>query len=253
MIQELIKFASRHDPDFSRKIRGATEEEIEAFEQLARRKLPSLYREFLEYMGRDMGDVGIHTINFNMDAVAAYHKNGQEYDWPERYLMIAEHEQDPYCHFFLDLKTLDNGDCRVVSFDSMLSADELQDRFITLQADSFRGLLFRTAFLCQYLGRFPYQHATVLAYPKLMNRSATPDETLDTFEGAARKLGFDRVARVMERLTHASVTNLMLDRQDACIFAKCGAPGKVPVTLTGRDEREVLRLREILIDHAAAN
>ncbi|QRK12465.1 SMI1/KNR4 family protein [Archangium violaceum] len=248
MMKELIGLASRCDPAFTGRIQGASPEEIARLEQLSERKLPDVYRELLSHMGRDMGGIGIAAVEFEINNLLRFlEEEGSAYDWPSRFLMIAEHKQDPYYHYFLDLDTLnDDGDCRVVSFDSTLEAHELDERHVHEQAPSLKALFLKLAFLCKCLGRFHHQEIAILTYPRLEKKSDNPLGALADFEQAALHLGF-------QKLPYSTPTALMLDRHDAAIYAKGGAIGRVAATLTGKDEHEILRIREILSDRAARN
>lgn len=54
MLKDLMALISHYDPEYPRKIHGATTAEIHHLEQLAHRPLPANYKEFLEYMGKDI-------------------------------------------------------------------------------------------------------------------------------------------------------------------------------------------------------
>lgn len=245
MMKELIDFVSRYDADFPRKIRGAGEEDLSRLEKLAGRKLPEAYREFLRHMGRNMGGMGIITVSFNIDDIEHFHASvAKEFNWPPRFLLIGEHQQDPYNHYFMDLDTPHNGDCRIVTFDSQLDQSTLQPADVHERAPSLRQLLLQTAFLGKVMGRFPHQERTVLTYARLRERRADSKQALALLEKTALLLGFQRVP-------FSTPTHLMLERGDAAVYAKAGLPGMVAMTLLGEDKFELLRIREVFSDQSA--
>src|SRR5689334_159006 len=115
MMKELLELIEVFDPSYSKKIRGATEQEIGHLQELVGRPLPEPYKEFLRFMGKSMGDFQIPDVDFDIDVVTAIYEDD---DWepPERYLFIAQHGQDPYVDYYLDLDELVEGDYRVVRF-----------------------------------------------------------------------------------------------------------------------------------------
>jgi hypothetical protein len=244
-MKEIVDFVRQYDPAFPEKVRGATEAELARLERLAKRKLPEAYRDFLRSMGRSMDGMGISAYNFSIDAITQLHEE-EEYDWPRRFLVIAEHETDPYYHYFLDLDTLHEGDCRVVSFDSSFTSKTLEEQHVHPQASSLRNLLFETAFICKRMAPSPHRQRTKLLYPKLKARKAIDQETLNAFEQVALRLGF-------QRLPFSEPEPLLFDRQDAALYAKSGFAGEIVASLAAQDERELHRLREILMDHAEQN
>ncbi|MFL5349020.1 MAG: SMI1/KNR4 family protein [Hyalangium sp.] len=244
-MKEIIDFVSQYDPGFPNEIRGATEAEIARLEQLAGRKLPNAYRQFLKSMGRGMDAMGISGYNFGIEAVTEMHGE-DEYDWPLRFLVIAEHETDPYYHYFMDLDTLHDGDCRVVSFDSSFTSETLQERHLHVQAASLQNLLFETAFICKRLALLPYLQRLKLLYPKLQAKNTSARETLNVFEQVVLRLGF-------RKLPFSEPEPMLFDRHDAAIYAKSGFAGEIVCSLAAQDGREVARLREILKDHSEQN
>ncbi len=54
-MEKLIEYVSSFDPDFSSKIRGASPSEIQIFQELVRRPLPTLYVSYLSRMGHGNG------------------------------------------------------------------------------------------------------------------------------------------------------------------------------------------------------
>jgi hypothetical protein len=247
MLRELIDFISRYDPEYPRKIRGATQEEIDRLEQLAGRTLPAVYREFLSYMGKGMGGMGVITVSFDIEQIERFHgEAGKQFNWPRRFLLIGEHEQDPFFHYFLDLETLHDGDCQVVAFDYQLDANTIRPEDIYERAPSLKQLLTQIAFLGKVMGRFPHQERSIFTYPQHQARGVDSTVVLSLFEKAALRLGF-------QKMSFSTPTHLMLARDDAAIYAKAGLPGMVAMTLLGKDERELLRIREVFSNQAAEN
>lgn len=245
MMTELVDFASEHDPDFPKKIQGASTEEIDHLEYLSGRKFPAVYREFLKYMGKGMGDVGYSDVTFNMDALVKFHQNeDHEFNWPRQFLVIAEHEQDPYFNYFLDLSTLKEEDCRVVRFDIALNAAHFNPEHISPEAPNFRTFLFEMIFLGKHLARFPHHSSAVFSFPKLRDRAPDPVGVIGTFEVAAINLG-------LRKLPYSRPEHSMLERGDAAIYGRGSQLGEVSVTMAAQDARELARLREILSDYAA--
>ena len=58
-MKDLISYVSAFDPAFASRIEGATTNEIDQLEGLARRKLPSDYREFASLLGHEDGGLQI--------------------------------------------------------------------------------------------------------------------------------------------------------------------------------------------------
>ncbi|MFL5344933.1 MAG: SMI1/KNR4 family protein [Hyalangium sp.] len=245
MMPELIRFASQYDPAFPQKIRGAAPEEIAHLESLAGRKFPAVYREFLTRMGKSMGDVGYSDVNFSMGAMARLHKNeDQELNWPSQFLVIAEHEQDPYFNYFLDLNSMKEGDCRVVRFDISLSTEGYNPKHIRPEAPSFTTLLFEMVFLSKHLARFPQHASATFSFPKLSTQSPEPARVIEVFEKAATLLGF-------RKCSYSRPEHSMLERENAAIYGRGSRLGEVSVNISAQDARELLRLRETLTDYAA--
>jgi hypothetical protein len=241
-MKDLIDLALRYDPTYAGKIRGAGAEEIARLERLAGTTLPPAYRSFLSVMGRSMGDVGVATVSFSIDSILPYYEDPAESGaWVGRYLLFGEHLQDPYHHSFLDLETVRDGDCRVVSFDGTLESppeEPLQ------QAESLHAFLLPLFFSCKALGRFEHRATATLVYPLMQARRTGAPATLARFQAVAVRMGF-------QIIPGGSPAFVLLDRDDAAIYAAAGAPGLVAVALGARDAATALKLREIFSDDAA--
>jgi len=140
-MEELLEYISRYRPQFTREIRGATEEEIAQLEQLVGRPLPQQYRRFLESMGRDPG-----TFRFSSDDamtvgdITYYYREQQrgETKAPPGCVVIAWGGAE-YLEQQLSLEHGPPESSRV-----LVSADE---EIVELYAASFEKLLFRRAFI----------------------------------------------------------------------------------------------------------
>jgi hypothetical protein len=196
-------------------------------------------------MGKSMGDVGYSDVTFSMDAIARLHKNeDQELNWPSQFLVIAEHEQDPYFNYFLDLSTEKQGDCKVVRFDIALNADQYNPEHIRPEAPSFTTLLFEMVFLSKHLARFPQHASATFSFSSLRSRNPDPARVIDVFEKAATQLGF-------RKWSYSRPEHSMLERENAAIYGRGSRLGEVSVNMSAQDPRELLLLREIIADYAA--
>lgn len=115
MRQELLDLVERFDPGYSRRIQGATSEDIQSLEQLVGRSLPACYREFLALMGKNMAKLGVEEVYFGIDRIVDFYSNGH---WvpPANYILFGIQDEDPYFDYYLDCTKTKEGDCPVVRF-----------------------------------------------------------------------------------------------------------------------------------------
>ncbi len=112
-IDRLVDFIAERDPPFARQIEGATAEEIARLEAAVGRPLPSVYRRFLERMGRRADWLKMGEARFDIAALIKYYEFATLPD-PPGYLVIGRASGDPYYDVYLWQQS--PTDLRVVSF-----------------------------------------------------------------------------------------------------------------------------------------
>lgn len=149
-IDDLIRYVTRHKPDYPQAIRGATEAEVAELEGLVGRELPPHYRQYLERMGHndaglEFGQSGYTDIT---PITELYREINPGYiEIPPNCLAISWGavgvDFDGIC---LELGRPESA--RVL----FTGADEV----LALYAATFTGLLFRMAFETFRMNAFPH-------------------------------------------------------------------------------------------------
>ncbi|QRK12650.1 SMI1/KNR4 family protein [Archangium violaceum] len=235
MMKELIELIETYDPGYAKKLHGATEEEIARLQNLVGRELPAPYKEFLRYMGRSMGDFQIADANFSIDVVTAIYGAN---DWvpPERYLFIAEHEQDPYLDYYLDLDELVDGDYKVLRFSN--DGGFVEDPWSTIAL--MKGFFFANAFRVKRMENFPHETLISPSLSRLSVRPAASTDMMAVVEERALKLGF-------KKLPFSLPLRPMYERKDAAILGtRAPVRGGICFELAAESERELKHLVSVL-------
>lgn len=76
-IDSFVAYATRYSPDFLRQIEGASELEIARMEELSGYSLPSIYRQFLQRMGRRSADLAFEDCHINLRTVVGFYETMQ--------------------------------------------------------------------------------------------------------------------------------------------------------------------------------
>jgi len=240
MIQEFITLVERYDPDYSRKLRGASPEEIRDLEDLAGQPLPESYRAFLTRLGRDMGGLEVEGVDFHIERILEFYKSG---DWPppKGYILFAIQEDDPQMDYYLECTSPGQRDCPVVRFPS-LGEFSRQGYFDELDP-SLNDFLLSLAFSEKRMEDFDLQR---LLTPSTGRRKQEPELIVSPVELArviderAHRLGFKRVART-------SVAYRFYDQPNAALYVRLdGAGGIMGITVAARKSRELERISDIL-------
>lgn len=161
---EMEALLARVDPDFARKVQGATTREIAELEKIAGRPLPRYYRWFLWRMGRKMGPFAWR-LDFSARTVLARSKSASFKPDP-RFLLIAlgTDPLDPLSLAY-DLDRPLRDDARVCRFDGEPNLDDLSAETLReLHAD--RILLTKTKARPQWGGGVFFYEPPKTAYPQ---------------------------------------------------------------------------------------
>jgi hypothetical protein len=241
MMKDILELICKHDPEYPRKIYGATETEIERLEQLSRRTLPKNYKEFLKHMGRDMGDLVIPRSDFNISTVLKTYED-DEYSPPENYLFIGAFTQDPHEDYYLERKSDVEVDCRVVRFP--FDADLSVPDSIYVAYSSLSDMLFSYAFKDKRMSLLPAQARLIpLVSEKALESGESTTDSLHIIGGLAARMGFTR-------LPHTSSHLPMHDRSDAAILGKQNPVSHgLNVYVAASTERTLKHLVQVITDH----
>lgn len=240
MLQEFITLVERYDPDYSRKLRGASPGEIHQLEKLAAQPLPRLYREFLARLGRDMGGLEINGVDFHIERILEFYERG---DWPppRGYILFGIQEADPQMDYYLECTSIEARDCPVVRFPS--EGEFSKETYFDVLDPSLNDFLLSLAFSEKRMEDFDLQR---LLTPSTGSRGRKPGLITNLIELArvvderARRLGFERVAK-------ASVAYRFYDQPDAALYVRLDeAGGIMGVTLGARKPGDVERISDIL-------
>jgi hypothetical protein len=240
MLQEFITLVERYDPGYSRKLRGASPEEISRLEELAGQPLPERYQEFLARLGRDMGGLEIEGVDFHIERILAFYRSGH---WPppRGYILFAIQEDDPQMDYYLECTRPGARDCPVVRFPS--EGEFSKESYFESLDPSLNDFLLSMAFSEKRMGDFDLQR---LLMPSTGSRKQDPEALVDPIELArvvderAHRLGFERVART-------SVAYRFYDQPDAALYVRLDeAGGIMGVTVAARKPRELERISDIL-------
>lgn len=240
MLQEFITLVERYDPDYSRKIQGASPQEIHQLEKLVGQPLPESHREFLAQLGRDMGGLEIEGVDFHIERILKFYENG---DWtpPASYILLAIQEDDPQMDYYLECTHPGARDCPVVRFPSA-GAFSKEDYFDALDP-SLNDFLLSLAFSEKCLEAFDHQR---LLTPSTRSGKQKPEvignpvEIVRVLDERAHRLGFERIAP-------SSVAYRFYESPEAALYARLDeSGGLVGVTVAARKPREMERISDIL-------
>ncbi len=240
MLQEFITLVERYDPDYSRKLRGASPEEIRDLEGLAGQPLPESYREFLTLLGKDMGGLEIEGVDFHIERILEFYRSG---DWPppKGYILFAIQEDDPQMDYYLECTSPGRRDCPVVRFPSM--GEFSREGYFDSLDPSLNDFLLSLAFSEKRMEDFELQR---LLTPSTGSRKQDPGlivnpvELVRVIDERAHRLGFERVAST-------SVAYRFYDQPDAALYVRLDdAGGLMGVTVAARKSRELERTSDIL-------
>ncbi|WP_044198144.1 SMI1/KNR4 family protein [Hyalangium minutum] len=241
MTQATIDFLRKYDPDYPRKVHGASRHDIERVKSLSGQSLPAAYEDFLSTMGRSMGDLKVPQTNFSIDRVIEFYSQGAQLP-PPHYLFIAAHEQDPYIDYYLDLRTSNGSDSEVVRITS--EVEEFKSQYVHPLFLSFQDLIFTFAFTLKRMSYLAHRTQLIPSPPKAQKQGLELADTLSTLEALALRMGFQKLLLTSSRC-------LMLERQDAALYGRATPQGGVHAELAASTESEKNRLREIICDHTA--
>jgi hypothetical protein len=239
--QATIDFLRKYDPDYPRKVQGASRHDIERVKALSGQSLPTAYEDFLSTMGKSMGDLNVPQTDFSIDRVIEFYSQGAQLA-PPHYLFIAAHEQDPYVDYYLDLSTSNGSDSEVVRITS--EVEEFKSQYVHPLSLSFQDLMFTFAFTLKRMSYLAHRTQFTPSLPKAQKLGLKLADTLSTLETLALRLGF-------QKLPHTSSRCLLLERQDAALYGRVTPRGGVHAELAASTEREKSRLRELICDHTA--
>ncbi|HYO68751.1 MAG TPA: SMI1/KNR4 family protein [Archangium sp.] len=240
MLQELIALVERYDPDYTRKLQGASPVEIRDLQAHAGQPLPESYRAFLTRMGRNMGGLEIEGVDFHIERILEFYKSG---DWPppKGYILLAIQEDDPQMDYYLECTTPGQRDCPVVRFPSL--GEFSKEGYFDALDPSLSDFLHSLAFSEKRMEDFDLQR---LLTPSTESRKqgpqliVSPVEIARVIDERAHRLGFERVART-------SVAYRFYDQPDAALYARLDdAGGLMGVTVAARKSRELERISDIL-------
>jgi hypothetical protein len=174
-MEQFLAYVAQFEPDFAKSIDGAGEAETSELERLVGMPLPSRYREFLERMGHDTGNLrlGGDASFAASELIEAYRKEilAGEIEVPRGSMLIGVGGMLVE-EIYLELGGEDG---RVL----FLAADGN----IHLFAESFEKLLYRTTFVKYRPRCFPF----LRTYGSASSRRLLPPA-----EQMALNLGFDR-------------------------------------------------------------
>ena len=241
MMKDLLALIGQYDPAYPRKIQGARDDEIHRLEQIAHRPLPPNYKEFLKYMGKDMGDFVIPKSDFNISTVMKAYED-EEWPPPPGYLFIGACTQDPHEDYYLDCESQDATDCKVVRFSADSDLSDPQSIYVAYP--SLNDLLFSCAFKDKRMSLLPVQ---ALLIPSMSDDALKSAESttgsLRTIGELAARLGF-------RRLPHTSAHFPMYDRSDAAILGNQDpVGGGLYVDVAASTEQTLKQLVQIIRDH----
>lgn len=244
MIQELVSFISQYDPEFPRKIRGASQQEIEKLERLASRPMPAAYREFLANMGKDAGNSHAPEETFRIQLVLGFYETHGK-SWSQDYLFIGQLRVEPPVDYYLELSGPGVADGRVVGVDQ---GERPTRGSAWPYFPSLRDMLFSRAFHTLRVLRMQYRKTFT---PRLVRSKGQEDPevatTLNSVSGLALRLGFQKLAFTSER-------NPMFDRGDAVILGNQHPHGDgFSFELASNSEFELKKLEQIVRDHLPVN
>ncbi|NMO18767.1 SMI1/KNR4 family protein [Pyxidicoccus fallax] len=240
MLQDFFTLVERYDPGYSRKVRGASPEEIADLEELAGQPLSECHREFLARMGRNMGGLEVEGVDFHIERITEFYRSG-EWTPPPGYILLAIQEDDPQMDYYLECPRPGARDCPVVRFPSM--GEFSKETYFYPLDPSLSDFLLALAFSEKRMEALEHQR---LLTPSTGHRQqepnilSTPAALLRVLEERALRLGFKRVAR-------SSGAYRFYESPDAALYARLDDEGGLRgVTVGASKVRELERISDIL-------
>jgi hypothetical protein len=243
MFRRFVEFVSVYEPEYSRKIRGATPQEIDRLELQVGRRLPRTYREFLEGLGQDLGSVTTSETELDIALPLGFYKKGPGAA-PRDYLFIGVHGTEPAADYFIETAEEDEARQRIML---VARGEPITRRSATPIYPSLWDMLFSHAFANKRLAKLPCQ--TRLRPRMVMGTQETvlaPGAALARIEPTALKLGFQRVQGT-------SALCPMFERKDAAILGHQNPTpgGGFSVEIGAEEERMLKKLAELFRDSGA--
>ncbi|NVJ24471.1 MULTISPECIES: SMI1/KNR4 family protein [Myxococcus] len=239
MMDDFIALLGRYDPDYPATIRGAPHERIARFADLVGRELPPHYVDFLRRMGSNMGSLELPAVSFELDALIESLES-EEWRPPPRYVLVAMELKDPYFDYYLDLDSPSEDDFWVVRFET--GGNAVFEGRVHPGYHSLRALLFSLGFLSKRLKPMPARTTMMMSLSGQQESRAPQLKQLQSLKQIALKSGF-------EHLAHAGPSCLLLDREDAAIYAHHPPRGGLIVEVASMSEAGLSKVTEVLRDN----
>ncbi|MFY2564026.1 hypothetical protein ACN469_40930 [Corallococcus terminator] len=239
MVNDLIALLGRYDPGYPATIRGASMERIAHFADLVGREPPPRYMEFLRKMGSSMGNLELPSVSFDLDALIESLES-EEWRPPPRYVLVAMELKDPYFDYYLDLDSPSDDDFWVVRFET--GGNAVFEGRVHPSYHSLRAMLFSLGFLYKRLKPMPVRTTLMISLTRQQGSNAPQTEQFEALKQVALKLGF-------ERLAHTGPSCLLLDREDAAIYAHHPPRGGLIVEVASTSEAGLSKVTEVLRDN----
>ncbi|MFO0888047.1 MAG: SMI1/KNR4 family protein [Isosphaeraceae bacterium] len=237
-MRELVQYISRFQPSYPGTVRPAPPGEIARLASLAGRPLPRSYRDFLETMGRSIGDFEPfdEQKDFSIQTVIDFYEAGKNLP-PADYLFIAYDNGSVGLDLFLD-QTDPKRESPVVEFASDTPFDPAGCSPIF---SSLPNMLLSLAFFRIRLPLFA-SRTTLFVLETIDWKARSAISRLEAFVILAERMEFELVPPT-------GAWSPCYDRGDAGIMCY-QAPGYPPnFSLGATDEQELDRLAEILCDN----
>ncbi|KFA94429.1 hypothetical protein [Archangium violaceum] len=242
-MRDLIEFIRQYDPEFPSKIRGASTEETVRLEQLVGRNLPAHYKEFLLYLGKNMGDLQMPETDFHIGRVLKFYEIGKRKP-PSRYIFIGAQVEDPYDRYLLDCGDSPLQDCPVLRADPQEPFKTTDNLWVSFP--SLKDMLFVLAFSVKRMELLPHRRQFTPSLEEGENGlSRVPPGLMDSLGKVMAMQGF-------EKQPYTSELNPLFERGDAAFYASRNPEGGgMTAELAAQDEREFKKLVEIIRDNTA--
>jgi hypothetical protein len=107
------RYIGGFDPQFPQSVEGASPRDVQELERLAGGMLPSIYKDFLQVMGRNTDWLSVSDFDLRIDGVIRFYRDNQ---WltSTRYVRIGNGTRNPLFHPYLEVVPLAEGDPPVV-------------------------------------------------------------------------------------------------------------------------------------------
>jgi len=240
MLQEFISLVERYDPEFSRKIRGASPEEIRQLEELVGQSLPARYRDFLAQLGKDMGGLEIEGVDLGIERIIRFYESG-EWTPPSGYILLGVQGEDPCLDYYLECTDASAQDCPIVRFPSE-GAFSKENYFYPIDP-SLNDFLLSLAFSEKRMESFKLQRVLMPASSRNVQAPeiiTAPAELASIIDERAKQLGFDRVAK-------SSTAYRFYDQENAALYVRYNeAAGSLGLTVAANTSKDLERISDIL-------